>query len=81
MNVRKRLRKKEGRKYGRACEWIGGILHFKDTQTPVPDVPHVPKPGREALGMAGCRPAPVTVYVRRSGLEDPDYHRRRTGRR
>lgn len=64
-------RKKLGRaaelRHGRKVEWVGGILYFTGTRIEVPDVPHVPKPGREALGYAGAQPTPKA--------KEPDYHR------
>lgn len=80
MNVRKRLRKLAERRYGERCGWTGGILHFADTKVPVPDVPHVPKPGKEALGMAGGRPAPTTTETGLDAFMEREYRQRRRGR-
>lgn len=75
-NIRKRLRKEAERVHGRNTRWIGGILHFSKTRTPVPDVPHVPKPGRRAVGIEGAEPG----RVRRAERWDPEPSRKSSGR-
>ncbi len=50
---RKRLRKAAQCRFGDVpMEWIGGRLYFAGTEREVPDVDHVPKAGREAVGRA-----------------------------
>jgi len=54
---RKARRKKAEREHSRPCHWVGGRLYFRDAQEEeVPNVPHMPKPGREATGWAAGFP-------------------------
>ncbi len=47
---RKRLAGEAKAKYGRCVRWIGGVLYFSKKLIPVPDISHVPKPGRPVIG-------------------------------
>jgi len=46
---RKRLQKQNP---GRSTRWVGGILHFSDTNTQVPGARKLPKDGVAAIGLA-----------------------------
>lgn len=41
---------------GRHLGWRGGILYFLDTQDPVPNTVHIPKPGKKSIGLLGAEP-------------------------
>jgi hypothetical protein len=52
ISKRRRVRKKFQKQYPeRSMAWIGGRLYFIDKLAPVPCANHVPKPGRETLGL------------------------------
>ena len=51
LHERRRLTRKVRQKHGdRAIQWIGGVLYFAETLTPVPGIPEVPKSDRIAVG-------------------------------
>jgi len=55
--------------------WCGGILYFKDSMKLVPNIPYVPRPGREAIGYEGSYPKaerPKKRYFRRKRRKHPN---------
>lgn len=76
--TRRKAIRKAARRYnsGEPTVWVGGVLYFTNFMGRVKGAPNVPKPGREAKGLASCL-APKPRSRQRSLDADPRPQRTR----
>lgn len=63
--LRRKLRIKAEKCHKRPVDWRGGILYFTGTNDFVPNVQHVAKPAKKAIGYKAAEPQPAVGYEQR----------------